>query len=104
MSYCSVGNIFPRPGCSPNQLKGGEERSNVILLRGKYLSETWLQPKSVERGRREKQCHIAPWEISFRDLAAVQFITKEKAERSNGVLFRVNISAVQIIGKEEKKI
>ena len=39
MSYCFVGNI---------------------------ISETWLQPKSVEKGRRREseQCHIAPWKAA----------------------------------------
>ena len=47
MSYCFVGTSFPRLGCSPNQLKKGEEESlnSVILLLGK------LQPNSLQKSR-----------------------------------------------------
>ena len=59
MSYCFVGNI---------------------------ISETWLQPKSVEKGRRREseQCHIAPWK------APAELVTKEGKKRSNVILLRVN--------------
>ena len=44
-------------------LRFGEKRGVMsYCFVGNIISETWLLPKSVEKGRREsEQCHIAMW-------------------------------------------